>query len=162
MIKINIATGDVQKRLSTMRLLLHDGTPFMRSVAGIMLASTKQNFRQGGRPKWVQSKRVANNGGQTLIGSGLLRRSIQTHVGRTYAIVGSNLDYAAIHQFGGKTRPHLIRAKHGKALYWPGAKHPVFSVHHPGSKIPARPYLKLQPEELKDIEKTALKYLNDK
>lgn len=32
------------------------------------------------------------------------------------------------------TRPHLILPKTKQALYWPGARHPVRSVNHPGTK----------------------------
>lgn len=32
------------------------------------------------------------------------------------------------------TRPHEIRPKSKKALYWSGAEHPVRSVMHPGTK----------------------------
>lgn len=32
------------------------------------------------------------------------------------------------------TRPHDIVPKHAQALYWPGAKHPVKKVRHPGTK----------------------------
>lgn len=32
------------------------------------------------------------------------------------------------------TAPHDIYPVHAKALYWPGADHPVKVVHHPGSK----------------------------
>lgn len=34
---------------------------------------------------------------------------------------------------------HVIRAKNGKALNWPGAAHPVAQVNHPGN--PAQKYL---------------------
>lgn len=40
--------------------------------------------------------------------------------------------YAPYVEFG--TQPHTITAKNAKALSWPGAAHPVRSVHHPGSK----------------------------
>ena len=49
----------------------------------------------------------------------------------------SNIKYARFVEEG--TRPHIIRAKNKRALYWKGAKHPVKSVRHPGSK--AKPYL---------------------
>ncbi len=55
--------------------------------------------------------------------------------------VANDRPYAPIHQFGGQTRPHVIRPKFGKALNFPGARHPVKKVNHPGSKIPARPML---------------------
>ena len=45
--------------------------------------------------------------------------------------------YARFVEFG--TQPHRIMAKDAKALYWPGADHPVLSVQHPGTK--ANPYM---------------------
>ena|SRR5665213_1473511 len=41
-------------------------------------------------------------------------------------------DYAKYVEFG--TAPHTILPKDKKALFWPGAAHPVRSVHHPGTK----------------------------
>jgi hypothetical protein len=40
--------------------------------------------------------------------------------------------YAPFVEFG--TAPHTIEAKNAKALFWPGANHPVRSVQHPGTK----------------------------
>jgi len=37
------------------------------------------------------------------------------------------------------SKPHIIEARNKKALYWPGAAHPVKRVFHPGSK--ANPFL---------------------
>lgn len=37
------------------------------------------------------------------------------------------------------TRPHVIYPRDKKALYWPGARHPVGVVHHPGTR--ANPFL---------------------
>jgi hypothetical protein len=45
--------------------------------------------------------------------------------------------YARFVEYG--TLPHTILPKDKKALYWPGAAHPVRSVAHPGSK--ANPYM---------------------
>ena len=70
--------------------------------------------------------------------TGHLRRSISTKMGDMEATIHtSNLKYAPMVEFG--TRPHIIRAKNKKALYWKGASHPVKQVSHPGSK--AKPYL---------------------
>ena len=72
------------------------------------------------------------------VNTGHLRRSISTKMGDMEAIIHtSNLKYAPMVEFG--TRPHIIRAKNKKALYWKGASHPVKQVNHPGSK--AKPYL---------------------
>jgi hypothetical protein len=40
--------------------------------------------------------------------------------------------YAPYVEFG--TAPHTILPKNKKTLFWPGAAHPVRSVHHPGTK----------------------------
>ena len=57
--------------------------------------------------------------------------------------VGSyNCVYAAIHEYGGTTPAHDIYPRNKKALYWPGADHPVKVVHHPGSKFPERSFLR--------------------
>ena len=49
----------------------------------------------------------------------------------------SNIEYAIIVEKGSK--PHIIRPKNKKALYWEGAKRPVKLVNHPGSR--AKPFL---------------------
>ena len=59
----------------------------------------------------------------------------------------TNVKYAAIQQLGGQTGAHTIVPRKKKALFWPGAAHPVKSVQHPGSKIPARPFLMFQEQE---------------
>jgi phage gpG-like protein len=52
--------------------------------------------------------------------SGTLRRSITPSVnadGNTITgHVGTNLEYAAIHEYGGRTPPHVIEPKHAQAL----------------------------------------------
>ena len=78
---------------------------------------------------------VTNNGS---VKTGHLRRGITTDVGNMEVTVHtSNIKYARGVEEG--TRPHTIRAKNKKALYWKGAKHPVKSVRHPGSR--AKPFL---------------------
>jgi HK97 gp10 family phage protein len=76
--------------------------------------------------------------GNVPVDTGHLRRGITTKIGDMEVIVHtSNIKYARGVEFG--TRPHLIKPKNKKALYWKGAKHPIKSVNHPGSK--AKPYL---------------------
>ena len=55
--------------------------------------------------------------------------------------IRNKMHYAAAHELGAVTRPHDIRPRNKKALYWEGAAHPVKVVHHPGSRIPARPFI---------------------
>jgi phage gpG-like protein len=52
--------------------------------------------------------------------------------------------YGAIQEYGGTTRAHLIAAKAARALRFSLAGELAFakSVHHPGSRIPARSFLR--------------------
>jgi len=162
MIKIDIQMKLLQERVASIRGRIATKRPFMQSVAGIMLNAVKTNFQAGGRPPWKPSKRVQEKGGQTLIRSGMLLRSLQSRATEDKALVGTNMPYAAIHQFGGKTKAHVIQARRARALFWPGAKHPVKSVNHPGSTIPPRPFLALTDADKQDILAAAKTYLEDK
>lgn len=79
---------------------------------------------------------ITSNGS---VKTGHLRRSIAYKTTSTEGTVHtSNVKYARSIEDGSK--PHIIRAKNKKALYWAGASHPVKQVKHPGSK--AKPFLK--------------------
>jgi len=159
MIRISINSGEAQKRLQDMREKLGDTTPLMRRVGGIMLNSAKTNFLQGGRPKWVVSARAEREGGITLQKSGVLMRSVHSEVGRNFAIVGTNIKYAAIHQFGG-----LIRRKQVASIddFRPFDGRPTKLRTYAVGEMPARPFLRLTEVEDKNIEKAAVAFLGDK
>lgn len=75
----------------------------------------------------------------TLRKSGTLAKSIRTVATARNATIASDRLYAAIHQLGGTTPPHIILPVNGKALKTPFG---LFKkVNHPGSKIPARPFM---------------------
>jgi hypothetical protein len=70
--------------------------------------------------------------------TGHLMRGITTKIGNMEVTVHtSNIKYAPMVEYG--TKPHIIKPKNKKALYWKGARHPVKSVRHPGGR--AKPYL---------------------
>lgn len=127
--------------------------PLMRHIAGIMESAVQDNFAAGGRPKWLPVAR----GGKPLTLSGHLANSISSTSDNDYAIVGTNVPYAGIHNFGGKTKPHMIYPKHKKALAFNGRV--VKKVNHPGSKIPQREFLVLTDEEYEEINHAISNYL---
>ena len=143
-IEIKIDNQEVSKRLLE---LAHKGKnlrPLMRNIAGIFAYSTEENFANEGRPdKWLdlsertkkQRKKSGHWPGQILQVSGQLASSISTYYDDESAIIGSNLDYAAIHQLGGQ-------AGKNKAV-----------------SIPARPYLKLTNDDFDEIMEITEKYL---
>ena len=107
--------------------------------------------------------------------TGTLRRSInQTVTADGSSItgqVGTNVVYAAIHEFGGKTAPHLIEAKNAAALAFiapwgpgkgPGGLSFFKSVHHPGSQMPERSFLRSALQDMQgQIEETLAKAVID-
>lgn len=82
--------------------------------------------------------------------SGRLVRSIGSRVLDSAAAVfgivfqSSDVPYGAIHEYGGKTSPHLIVPKNAKVLAFTKAGSKVFAskVNHPGSQFPSRSYMR--------------------
>lgn len=81
--------------------------------------------------------------------TGALRASIDAEVSvdgdqtQVRLFAGEAVKYAAIQEFGGRTPAHDIAPDKAKALAFTVGGRRVFAriVHHPGSTIPARPYL---------------------
>ena len=136
--------------------------PAFDEIGSYVVASTIRRFETeagpGDRP-WRKSRRAAREGGQTLTDSARLRQSITHNVLPDGVEVGTNVIYAAIHQFGGRTPPRTIRPKRRKALYFPGAAHPVAKVNHPGSTIPARPFLGIDERDEVAISRIVARHL---
>ena len=128
--------------------------PLMNKVAGIMLDAVDENFVQGGRPAW---KALQYRDGKPLMKTGRLHASIEPFADNDQAVVGTNLVYARIHQKGGKTRPHIIRPRDKKALYFNGRF--ARQVNHPGSDIPARPFLSLTEDDNDAIRQAIIDHL---
>lgn len=133
-----------------------DHKPLLQRIAGALRESAILRFHQGKAPDgshWKKSRRALETGGQTLILEGHLRDSITSNATSRRLEVGTNKEYAAIHQFGG-----IIRPKKGRALNVPGIG-PRASV-----TMPARPYLGISADdeaEIKDITETWLRKLVD-
>ena len=135
-IEIKCDNQEVNKRLLELAQRGGNLRPLMKNIAGIFAYSTEENFANEGRPdKWLdlsertkkQRKKSGHWPGQILQVSGQLASSISTYYDDESAIIGSNLDYAAIHQLGGQ-------AGKNKSV-----------------SIPARPYLKLSEADFKEI-----------
>lgn len=84
----------------------------------------------------------------TLYRTGALRHSIRLAVTSRSAWITTDRRYAAIHQFGGATRAHVITPRRARVLRWMAGGTARFArrVRHPGSRIPARPYFPLTPD----------------
>lgn len=80
--------------------------------------------------------------------SGRLQASIKQNVAATaqsiMAKVYTNVSYARIHEYGGKTPAHEIVPKKGQALAFPMGGKTIFAkrVNHPGSRMPERSFMR--------------------
>lgn len=146
----------LERYLDRLSAACRGAAPLMGNIAGIMHSEVEDNFESQGRPKWTGYKYPMEGSRQLLKKDGKLVGSITPHHDATSAGVGTNVPYAPIHQFGGKTRAHTIRARRKKALAFNGrfAK----SVNHPGSDIPARPFLMLTPAGQEEISQAVQEY----
>lgn len=116
---------------------LADKRPLLEAMGLALVSVTQRAFNDESlRPSAWAPKKTAN-GKPLLKRSGMLWRSPRIVALEAAAVtVGTDRPYAAAHQFG--SRPHTIRPRAKRALFWPGAAHPVGAVHHPG--LPARPF----------------------
>lgn len=149
-VRIEDETNQLLKRLDDMNV---DKAGVMNAIAEGLRTSTIERFQAqetSEGTKWEPSVRARESGGKTLIRTSALRTSIKSEANSTGLAVGTNLIYAATHQFGDE---RTIRAKHGKYLRF---KIGDRFVSKPSVRvtIPARPFLGISErddEEIKEI-----------
>ena len=168
-IRIKIQDEHVQSALAHLSGKMANLSPVMKIIGEYLVRSTDARFsRQGPAPDgtpWAPLKKstlARKRSAKILTESGALRGDIH------YMLIGTNgvsvgttdrVPYAAIHQLGGRTPARTIRPVNKKALSWPGAAHPVNSVNHPGSVIPARPFLGVSAQDSDTIVGYINRYL---
>lgn len=134
--------------------------PLMRSIGALVAEDSQLRFAKRVAPDgtpWVPRKPifiVKGRGADASIETathplmnktGGLRDSIVWQETSDGVEISSNLPYARIHQFGGKTKAHVIKPRLRSVLRFAngGTIHFAGAVNHPGSVIPARPFLGL-------------------
>ena len=142
-IAIEFDNKEVHEKLLNLAQRTENLRPLMKNIAGIFAYSTEENFKEEGRPdNWVdlaestkkQRTKKRKWPGQILQVEGKLEASINTYYDNDSAVIGSNLEYAAIHQLGGQ-------AGKNKSV-----------------EIPARPYLLLTNDDYDEILHNIEKY----
>lgn len=150
MLTLTLSDG-LTARLNAAIAAAADFTPAMRTIADAMHANAQQYFETergpDGKP-WKPSRRAADEGGRTLYDRGDLQQSLTASHDARSAILGTNLPYAAIHQFGGK-----ITAKTAKGLrFMVGKGDAEHLVIVQSVTLPARPFLGFSAEDKVEIE----------
>ena len=140
--------------------------PLMEEISEYLWRSTRDRFKTQTGPdgnvwealqlRYKENKPKAQRE-RILTFMGYLRERIVKDSDARSATVGSDRVYAAIHQFGGRTSSHVIEPRYKKALAFNGVVRK--SVRHPGSNIPARPFLGLSDADRKEIGEITLDFL---
>ncbi len=113
-VRIDLEWDDAEVRgaLTRMERVAEDPRAVFDEIGAMLVATVARRFETGTGPdgkKWPPSKRAGRDGGQTLVKSGRLGSSVTHRVDATGVDVGTNVIYAAIHQFGGTIKQKARR-----------------------------------------------------
>lgn len=121
------------------------------AVGEALVSSTRKRFKDVTDPegnRWKESARAKSEGGQTLTETASLKNSIVYEASPTTVVVGTNKEYAAIHQFGGEIEPKkasMLRFQVGGK--WVSAQQVT---------MPARPFIGINAEDMEEAKDTML------
>ena len=102
-----VDTATLDGALARLAVMLSRPDDIMDRIGNYLVASTHRRFERERAPDgtpWLKSARAIAQGNRTLTDTGRLRGSIaHTLIDGGHGVeVGSNVAYAAIHQFGGR------------------------------------------------------------
>lgn len=155
--------GNAGKALRQLADRADDLGDAQREFGEHLLVSHAQRFRAEVDPDGTPWAPLAPSTLARKKGPGILREtrklanSLRYQLEGDTLLFGTDVEYAEYQQFG--TDPYTIRPTSAKALFWPGAAHPVAVVHHPGLK--ARPFIGLSDDDLTYLERIVVDYLRD-
>ncbi|MBF0410984.1 MAG: phage virion morphogenesis protein [Candidatus Riflebacteria bacterium] len=197
---IIVNDASVQQLLQQIKGKVSNLKPIMQVIGEIIRTSVDENFEQGGRyssagsweggsNKWeplkastIKAKRKSRFPGNILKDTGRLAASIEAKATRDQVKIGTNVVYAAIHQFGGtldiparqrdiafrrtKSGATMKQKNHPNLWMFAGKKHKNVFFMQTMSKaykitIPARPFLVVQNQDLDQIKEHLLNYIAD-
>jgi len=168
-----------QAYLEESKRILKGNPALMDSIGNFVVRDIKKIFNIGGDPKWKPSKRakkgyVVKRGkrkgetksGKTLQDTGRLRNSITYRTQKGKIIIGTNVKYAAIHNFGGTIvvrggrkhgQPYLVTNKpfEGAVTFLKkDGKYPAGVRYTKRHKIrmPRRQFMKIRPNVMRGIK----------
>jgi len=132
-----------------------DMRPALRSMGQAGVNQTRKRFLDKRAPDGASWKPTRKIGGSTLIASGILLRSISVRDVQADSVAwGTNLVYAATHQFGATIRPKGNYPLRFRLAGGNGQEIRAMKV-----EIPARPFLGINSENLAEFAQIGLRYV---
>jgi phage virion morphogenesis protein len=176
-VSISINDKALRITLGNLNERLRNPVPMLKIAGQVMKSSIERTFRDQGSPAGSWAPLAASTlkrgkggaGRKILIQSARLKNSVTDDT--NYSIsgntlkIGSNLVYAAIHQFGGfagRSVPSNRTLKRditneARGFHGPRNQHGYFGFRRPF--IPARPYLVFRPEDPQRITEAIERYI---
>lgn len=163
-ITLKINRAELHKALEGITDRMTDSTAAMRKVGAIVRESIRTNFAKSGRPgSWDKLRRRQ---GQPLRDTNRLMNSITSVPGKDSVRVGTNVEYAGVHNYGAKKHsfgtftvqvgPHYRTTRSGKQAAVRGHTR---RVKLPWGDIPARPFVMVQKEDGPEISAALAKHI---
>ncbi|GEM_PF-566458 len=172
-IDVNIDDDQLMDGLAALARQGEDASPIMRGLAGVMRSAAEDAFDLERDPvtgaAWpplnaAYKKKRYEDGytGKILSRTGKMQQHLSVRHGKDFALVGVSAPYAAAHQFGARTRAHIIRASAKRALSFYGRNGRLVvrkAVRHPGSRIPPRPFLGVGEDHKDEMRQLIVRHL---
>ena len=150
---ITLTDLEVQTALAKLAQQVSNKAPVLDAIGADVLKRVQMSFRNSQSPEGVAWEKLKSRNGKPLLDSGRLSNSINYDTTSDAVNIGTNVIYAAVHQFGHtfdrKSREHTLHFKQGKD----GSVGNKFVKAHKSNfaqkvtigahklTIPARPYL---------------------
>lgn len=177
-LEVRIDDREVRALLDQLGARARDLTAPMKLIARQMQFSVDQNFKVGGRPRWLVSERAERQGGQTLVDTRRLQSSITADFASDRVEIGTNVIYGRVHQLGflgmvqvpahvrllkqgalGKTLKLSARTKSGRQKTKRLGTYVHVQAHDRLMKIFPRPFLVVQDADQQLAVQTIRDYL---
>lgn len=163
-ISITIDTVNLRASLDKLEKSMGNLQPLFEGIGQAVVSETVERFRDEEAPdgsKWQKSERAKREGGLTLTGrpGAHLRSSINPHARPDGVVVGTNMIYAPIHQFG-FNGTQSVPAHQRRILNAKGKSSTVqVKAHSRRMNLVARPFLGIGERERAAIESEMLTHL---
>ena len=141
---------------------LSDLTPLMERIGTNLETSVSERFKTGTGPggiAWPVSIRARETGGATLVDKGHLRDSIVSEADAQSVRVGTNKEYAHVHQFGAFIEPTAADGDATAKLAFTLPNGQFVMVDQ--VEIPARPFIGFDAKDEADIGDTVEAYMRE-
>lgn len=160
--KLQVDTTASQEHLAGIRARAADLRPAMRYMGRAGVEQTRRRFQAGRGPDGAAWKKSNKPSGQTLIEKGLLLRSLHATEPQNGAVEwGSNREYARVHQLGFNGQvavpSHVRRFSH--IFGRPAKGVSTVRAHSRRMKMPARPYLGVNSQDMIEFGRILTRYV---